>query len=58
VSFISLRYFVVGISVAGLAAGIISLISGMNFWLTLGIAIAALLINGYVAAVEDRDAGL
>ena len=47
----------IGLSVAALVAWAISYFSGIGFWLAFGIAVAAMLINGFIATVEDNAPG-
>jgi hypothetical protein len=47
----------IGLSIAALAAWPISYFSGFGFWPVLGITAVAMLINGFIAIVEDNTPG-
>jgi len=42
------HHFVLGVAVAGILGGAASLISGLSFWWLFAIALAAMLVNGYI----------
>jgi hypothetical protein len=47
--------FLVSITIACCVAGVISYFTDFNFWVLLGITVAAMLITGYVAELEDNS---
>jgi hypothetical protein len=47
----------IGLSIAALAAWAISCFSGFGVWPAFGIAVVAMLINGFIATVEDNEPG-
>jgi hypothetical protein len=49
--------FLASITIAFCIAGIISYFAEFNFWMVLGIIVAAMAINGFVAEVEDNAPG-
>ena len=49
------KIFAAMMLVCGAAAGLISWITGLNFWVLAGILIVAVLVNGLIASVEDGD---
>jgi hypothetical protein len=51
------RPFLVGFGIAALAALAFSTFTGLPFWAGLGIAVVALLINGWLAEWEDNQPG-
>ena len=49
------KVFAAMLVVCAAFAGIAFWVTGLNFWLLLAITIAAVLLNGIVATVEDKD---
>jgi hypothetical protein len=49
------QYFIVGMLIAALLGGAVSLIFGMRFSIAFGAALAALIANGVIAARLDAD---
>ena len=49
------KIFAAMMLVGGAAAGLMSWITGLNFWVLAGILIVAVLVNGLIASVEDGD---
>ena len=52
------RDFVIGLTIGVVLAGTVTLVFGVSFWITLLIVVVAMLVNGYVLEVEDRERGL
>ncbi|MGB8338626.1 MAG: hypothetical protein WCD07_00685 [Burkholderiales bacterium] len=48
------KAFLIALIVCIIVAGAGSLVTGLSFWLLLVIATGALLINGFIAEIEDR----
>lgn len=49
------KVFAAMLAVCAVIAGVASWVTGMNFWILAAILVCALLVNGLVAMVEDRD---
>jgi hypothetical protein len=49
------RHFSMGVLVAVLFGGVISLIFGVRLWWVTGIALIAMLVNGWIADRLDGD---
>ena len=49
------KVFAAMLVVCAAIAGIASWVTGLNFWILVAITIAAVLVNGFVATVEDKD---
>ena len=45
---------IIWLVIAAIAAGIVSHLSGLSFWICLPLAAAALALNGWLADREDR----
>ncbi len=53
----SLKYCLVSVALAAAVSWPTATLSGLSFWASFAIAVAALMINGLVAEVEDRLPG-
>jgi len=53
----SLKEFVLSMLLTAALAALLALFAGMPFWVAFAIAVAALLVNGLVAEIEDRRPG-
>jgi hypothetical protein len=49
------KAFVVMLVVCAALAGVAAWVTGLNFWIIGVITVAAVLINGVIASVEDKD---
>jgi len=52
--FIDLKLFTISLTVCGVIALGVSYFSGLSFWVTFGIAVVALLVNGVIVTFEDE----
>ena len=51
------QVFSISITIAALLTWGLHAVSGMSFWVSLGVVIAAILINGIIATIEDEMPG-
>ena len=51
------KALVVMLAVCGAIAGLGAWMTGLNFWVLLPICVVAVLLNGLVATIEDRNKG-
>jgi membrane protein implicated in regulation of membrane protease activity len=49
------KVFAAMLMICAVIAGVASWATGLNFWILAGILVAALLVNGFIASVEDRE---
>ncbi|WP_332748387.1 hypothetical protein [Hydrogenophaga sp.] len=49
------KMLVAMLAVCAAVAGLASWATGLNFWVLMAIVVAAILINGWVATLEDED---
>ena len=56
-NFIDLKLFTISLTVCGVIALGVSYFSGLSFWVTFGIAVVALLVNGVIVTFEDELPG-
>ncbi|MDE2420371.1 MAG: hypothetical protein KGO49_04205 [Gammaproteobacteria bacterium] len=49
------KIFVISMTISMIIAGIISRLTSANFWIIFLIMIVAMLINGWIAGIEDQD---
>jgi hypothetical protein len=49
------KVFAAMLLVCALIAGVASWATGLNFWVLAGILVAAVLVNGLIASVEDGE---
>jgi hypothetical protein len=49
------KMLAVMLAVCGAIAGIATWITGLNFWILLAICVVAVLLNGLVATIEDKN---
>ncbi len=47
----------VGFSIAGLVACGFSYLTGLSFWAAFAIVVVAMLVNGFIAEIEDNEPG-
>jgi len=48
------KAFLAMLAICAAIAGTASWLTGLNFWILMAICIGAVLLNGFVATVEDR----
>ena len=53
--FFKLDVFVIMIAVCAIIAAVTVWITGLNFWVLGAILVIAVLINGFIASIEDGD---
>ena len=51
---ISYRGFGIGLGIAIGLGTVVKLLSGLSFWVCFVIGLIALVVNGFVASIEDR----
>ena len=51
------KMFVAMLAVCVAIAGLAAWLTGLNFWILFAICVAAVLLNGAVATIEDRRKG-
>ena len=56
-NFIDLKLFTISLIVCGAIALGVSYFSGLSFWVTFGMTVVALLVNGVIAMFEDELPG-
>jgi membrane protein implicated in regulation of membrane protease activity len=49
------KVFVTMLAVCAAIAGVAAWVTGLNFWVLATIVVAAVLVNGLIASVEDKD---
>jgi hypothetical protein len=49
------KMLAVMIAVCGVIAGIAAWITGLSFWILFAICVVAVLLNGLIATIEDRN---
>ena len=49
------KVFVTMLAVCTAIAGVAAWVTGLNFWVLAAIVVAAVLVNGLIASVEDKD---
>lgn len=49
------KVFAAMLLVCAVVAGVASWATGLNFWILAGIIVAAVLVNGLIASVEDGE---
>ena len=51
----SFKSFAIAVAICAIIAGLVSWFTLVKFWIAFLIALCAMLINGWVASIEDRD---
>jgi hypothetical protein len=49
------KVFAAMLAVCAAIAGVVSWVTGLNFWILAAILVVAVLVNGLIATVEDND---
>jgi membrane protein implicated in regulation of membrane protease activity len=49
------KFFVAMLAVCAAIAGLVTWATGLNFWILAAVLVGAVLVNGLVASVEERD---
>jgi len=49
------KVFAMSLLACALIAGVASWMTGLNFWILAGIFVVALLVNGFIASIEDEN---
>jgi membrane protein implicated in regulation of membrane protease activity len=50
-----LKVFLTVLAISAAFAGVAAWATGLNFWVLAAIAVAAVLVNGLIASIEDKD---
>lgn len=53
---VNLKILAVMLVVCAAVAGVAAWVTGLNFWILASLLVFAVLINGLIATVEDKDA--
>lgn len=51
------KLFLLTLSVCAALAGIASWVTGLDFWILAALFLVAILLNGWIATLEEKDSG-
>jgi membrane protein implicated in regulation of membrane protease activity len=51
----NLKLFLLMLIVCAVIAAVAAWLTGLNIWILMGIAVVAVLVNGLIASVEDKN---
>jgi hypothetical protein len=49
------RAFAIAVAISSVIAGLVAWFTRLNFWYLFGIVFLAIMINGWIASMEDRE---